>query len=43
MGGDGGGCEVEEGDDMDCSHLLDSRGEEGQTKGDDAGGCESEG
>lgn len=43
MGGDGGGCEVEEGGGRDHSPLLGSRGDPGQTEGGDVGGCESEG
>lgn len=43
MSGHGDGCEVEEGGDKDRSHLLDNRGDLGQTEGDDVGGCENEG
>ncbi len=43
MSGDGDGYGVEECGGRDQSHLLDSRGDLGQTEGGDVEGCGSEG
>lgn len=43
VGGDDGGCEVEEGGGRGRSRPLDSRGDLMQTESGGGGGCESEG